>query len=140
VTPKPSNSGLRSSPRVACYGTAFLSDSPVDAAALKRGIAPEIPQFSSPRLNASFLMNCARLLTGTDATPEDNPSPHLKRIAGTDFRLSKSTTFHESSAELCDLLATLTEQRAADMAVKWHAQPPPKCRKPMAAPSGGWRS
>ena len=66
-------------------------------------------------------MNCARLLTGTDATPEDNPSPHLKRIAGTDFRLSKSTTFHESSAELCDLLATLTEQRAADMAVKWHA-------------------
>ena len=70
-------------------------------------------------------MNCARLLTG-DATPEDNPSPNLKRIAGTDFRLPKSTIFYECSAELCDLLATLTEQRAAEMAMKWHAPPAAK--------------
>jgi hypothetical protein len=121
TTPKPSNSGLRSSPRIACYGTAFLSDFPVDTAALKRGIAPDVPQFSSPRLDASFLMNCARLLTGTDPT-EDNRSPNSKRVGGTDFPLKKATHFYECSAELCDLLATLTEQRAAEMATDWYGK------------------
>jgi hypothetical protein len=86
MAPKPSNSGLRSSPRIACYGTAFLANLPLEVTPLDRHVGPEIPQCSSPRLDASFLMNCARLLTG-DATPEDNPSPNLKRIAGTDFLL-----------------------------------------------------
>jgi hypothetical protein len=130
MAPKPSNSSLRSSPRIACYGTAFLANVPLELTTLDRHIGPVIPQFSSPRLDASFLMNCARLLTGTDATPEDNPSPNLKRIGGTDFRLPKSTTFYECSAELCDLLATLTEQRAAEIAIKWHA--PPAARVPEA--------
>jgi len=124
MAPKPSNAGLRSSPRIACYGTAFLA--PVGVVPLDQQVGPEIPQFSSPRLDASFLINCARLLTGTDATSEDNPSPKLKRIAGTDFRLPKSTTYYECSAELCDLLATLTEHRAAEIAIKWHAPPAAK--------------
>ena len=130
MAPKPSNSGLRSSPRIACYGTAFLGNVPLEPTTLDRHIGPDIPQFSSPRLDASFLMNCARLLTGADAMPEDNPSPNLKRIAGTDFRLPKSTTFYECSAELCDLLATLTEKRAAEIAIKWHA--PPAAKAPEA--------
>jgi len=116
---KPSNAGLRSAPRIACYGTAFLA--PVGGAPLDQQIGPEVPQFSSPRLDASFHINCARLLTGADAMLEDNPSQHVKRVAGTDFRLPKSTTFYECSAELCDLLPTLTEQRAAEMATKWYA-------------------
>jgi hypothetical protein len=120
MAPKPSNADLRSSPRIACYGTAFLATLPLELTTLDRHFGPEIPQFSSPRLDASFLMNCARLLSG-DATPEDSRSPNLKRIAGTDFRRPKSTTFYECSAELCDLLATITEQRAAEMAMKWHA-------------------
>ncbi len=89
MTSKPSN-GLRSSPRIACYGTAFLSDSPVDTAALKRGIAPDVPQFSSPRLDAFFLANCGSLLTGKTAAMDD-PRAYFKRIAGTDFRLPKSS-------------------------------------------------
>jgi hypothetical protein len=119
MAPKPSNSSLGSSPRIACYGTVFLANVPFELTALDRGIGPKIPQFSSPRLDASFLMNCARLLTGTDAT-EDNRSPNLKRVAGSDFRLKKATHFYECSAELCHLLATLTEQRAVEMATQWH--------------------
>jgi hypothetical protein len=116
MTSKPSNA-LRSSARIACYGTAFLA--PVGVAPLDQQVGPEVPQFSSPRLDASFLMNCARLLTGTDAT-EDNRSPNLKRVGGADFRLRKATHFYECSAQLCDLLATLTEQRAAEIADKWY--------------------
>jgi hypothetical protein len=119
MAPKPSNAGLRLSPRIACYGTAFLAS--VGVAPLDQQVGPEIPQFSSPRLDASFLMNCARLLTGTDST-EDNRSPNVKRVAGTDFRLKKATHFYECSVDLCDLLATLTEQRAAEMATDWYGK------------------
>ena len=117
MAPKPSN--VPSSPRIARYGTAFLSDSPVDTAALKRGMVPDGPQFSSPRLDASFLANCGSFLTGKTATLDD-PSAYFKRIAGTDFRLAKSTVFYECSTDLCDFLAALTEQHAADIANKWY--------------------
>jgi hypothetical protein len=118
-----SDSGPRSSPRIACYGTAFLVDVPVDTAALKQGIAPDVPQFSSPRLDGSFLANCGSFLTGKTATTDD-PRAYFKRIAGTDFRLLKSTVFYECSTELCGLLAALTEERAAEIAQKWHGAPP----------------
>jgi hypothetical protein len=69
-------------------------------------------------------MNCARLLTGMEAT-EDNRSPNLKRVGGTDFRLKKATHFYECSAELCEHLATLTEQRAKEIADRWYGLPRP---------------
>jgi hypothetical protein len=114
-----SNSGPRSSPRIACYGTAFLAAVPVDTAALKRGVPSDVPQFSSPRLDASFLANCGSFLTGKTATMDD-PSAYFKRIAGSDFRLPKSTAFYECSAELCDRFASTTEERAAEIAHKWY--------------------
>lgn len=80
---------LSSSPRIACYGTAFLADAPVDSAVVRRGIAPDVPQFSSPRLDVSFLANCGSFLTGKTATMDD-PRAYFKRIGGTDFRLPKS--------------------------------------------------
>jgi hypothetical protein len=124
---KPSDSGLRSSPRIACYGTAFLGGASVELTAFEQSIDPGVPQFSSPRLDASFIMNCARLLTGPQ-TPE-NHHTGLKRVTGTDFRRSKSTHFYECSAELCELLATLTEQRAAEMALQWYGMHRPAAVK-----------
>jgi hypothetical protein len=77
-------------------------------------------------------MNCARLLTGTDLT-EDNRSPDLKRVGGTDFRLKKATHLYECSMGLCNLLATLTEQRAAEIATDWYGKHrPPAAKVPEA--------
>jgi hypothetical protein len=91
-----------------------------------QGIVPDAPQFSCPRLDASFLVNCGRFLAGNVATME-TPSTYVKRVAGTDFLSPKSTVFYECSAELCDLLATLTEERAAEMAQNWYGlNAPPK--------------
>jgi hypothetical protein len=115
-----SNSGPPSSPRIACYGTAFLADAPVDTTALKRGIAPDVAQFSSPRLDASFLINCGRFLTGGLATMKIAPSAYVKRIAGTDVHSPKATIFYECSTELHGLLAALTAERAAEMAIEWY--------------------
>lgn len=115
------------SPRIACYGTAFLADAPVDAAALKRGLAPDVSQFSSPRLDASFLINCARFLTGT---VESAPSTYVKRVTGSDFRSPKGTVLYECSAELCRLLAALTDERAAELATNWYSlNGPPKTKR-----------
>jgi len=117
--PKLSNSSPRSTPRIACYGTAFLADVQVDVTTFKRGIALDSPQFSSPGLDASFLANCGSFLNGKTAIMDD-PRSYFKRIAGTDFRLPKSTVFYECSTELCGLLADLTEERASEIAMKWH--------------------
>jgi hypothetical protein len=43
------------------------------------------------------------------------------RTGGLNF-LSAATHFYECSAELCNLLATLTEQRAAEMAADWYGK------------------
>ena len=130
MTPtKLSNSSPQAAPGIACYGTAFLADSPVDAAALKRRISSEVPQLSSPRLDASFLANCGSFLTGKTATMDD-PRAYFKRIGGTDFRLPKSTVLYECSTKLCGLLADLTEERAAEVAQKWYGINAPAKSKP----------
>jgi hypothetical protein len=115
---KPSNSGSTPSFRIACYGTAFLIDHPVDAAALKDGIARELPQFSSPRLDASFLINCGRFLGKLTTT--ETPSRYVKRVAGSDFRSPKATAFYQCSTELCVLLAAVTAERAAEIDTEWY--------------------
>jgi hypothetical protein len=128
-----SNSSPRSSPRIACYGTAFLADAPFDTTALKRGIAPDVAQFSSPRLDASFLINCGRFLTGGLATMKIAPGGYVKRIAGTDIHSPKATIFYECSTELHGLLAALTAERAAEIAQEWYGArglPKTKPREP----------
>ena len=121
TAPKSSNSSARTSPRIACYGTAFLADAPVDANLLTHRIAPDAPQFSSPRLDASFLINCGRLLSGQLATTEGAPSTYIKRVAGSDFRSPKGTVIYECSTELHGLLAALTPERAGEMATEWYS-------------------
>jgi hypothetical protein len=135
---KSSNSSGPASPRITCYGTAFLADDPIDLAVLNRGIAPELPQFSSPRLDASFLINCGRFLAGrihagrflTGKATTKAPSSYVKRVAGTDFRLANATHFYQCSAEPCDLLAGLTAERAAEIALKWYDMIVPTKTKP----------
>jgi hypothetical protein len=79
MTPtKPPKSTPRASPRIACYGTAFLADAALDAKLLIPEVAADARQFSSPRLDASFLIDCARLLTGGLATMESAPSRYVK--------------------------------------------------------------
>ena len=129
TAPKSSNSSARTSPRIACYGTAFLADAPVDANLLTHRIAPDAPQFSSPRLDASFLINCGRLLSGQLATTEGAPSTYIKRVAGSDFRSPKGTVIYECSTELHGLLAALTPERAGKMATEWYS---------MGLPAIGW--
>jgi hypothetical protein len=136
---KSSDSRQRSSSRIACYGTAFLRDALTDAAVLKHGVALDMPQFSSPRMDASFLINCGRflagrLLTGKVATAED-PSTHVKRVACTDFRSPKAAVIYECSTELRELLAALTGERAAEMATDWSSLYGPQKAKP-AEPNG----
>jgi len=80
------------------------------------------------------LANCGSFLTGKTSTMDD-PRAYFKRVAGTDFRLPKSTVFYECSAELCDLLATLTEQRAAEIAHKWYGMNGPAKTK-LGEPNG----
>jgi hypothetical protein len=94
-----------------------------------------VPQFSSPRLDASFLINCgrlhaARLLAGGLATIETAPNAYVKRVAGSDFRSLKGTVIYECSAELQGLLATLTPERAAEMATEWYGMYGPHKSKP----------
>jgi hypothetical protein len=122
TVPKSFNSNPRESPRIACYGTAFLADAPVDAKLLMRGIGAEAPQFGSPRLDASFLINCARFLTGGSAAAMPTaPSAYVSRVAGTDFHSPKATVFYGCSSELRGLLASLTAERAAEMATEWYS-------------------
>jgi hypothetical protein len=119
ATPK-----LSESPRIACYGTEFLVAPPIDAKSLMGKIASDVPQFSSPRLDASFLINCGRLHAGRlhagEVVAVESPSTYVKRVAGTDFRSPKTTVLYECSTELCDLLAALTDERAAETATQWH--------------------
>jgi hypothetical protein len=115
----------RGLPSVGCAG--FLSDTPIDAVALARGIRPDATQFSSPRLDASFLINCGRLLTGTI---ESAPSTYVKRVTGTDFQARKATVFYECETELCDLLVALTVVRAAEIAREWYGTSVPAKTKP----------
>jgi hypothetical protein len=120
MTPKSPDASLPASPRIACYGTAFLADAPVDAKHLMRGIAAEVPQFGSPRLDASFLINCGRFLSGKLATMETAPSTYVKRVAGADFHSPTATVVYECSTELRGLLAALTAERATQMACEWY--------------------
>jgi len=121
MTPtKPPKSTPRASPRIACYGTAFLADAALDAKLLIPEVAADARQFSSPRLDASFLIDCARLLTGGLATMESAPSRYVKRVAGTDFRSPKTTVLYECSIELRGLLGALTDERAAELATEWY--------------------
>jgi hypothetical protein len=124
------NSSPRASPRIACYGTAFLADSAVDAKLLLHGIASDVPQFSSPRLDASFLINCGRLLAGKLATTESVPNTYVKRLAGSDFRSLKGTVIYECSTELRELLAALTPTRATELATEWYSMYGPRKTKP----------
>lgn len=125
---KSPDASLPSSPRIACYGTAFLADAPIDATALNREICPELPQFGTPRLDASFLAHCGSLLSGRTATIDD-PRAYFKRAAGTEFRSPKATVFYECSTELCGLLAALTQVRAVEIAQEWYgANGPPKTK------------
>lgn len=114
------NSSPLASPRITCFGTAFLIAAPIDAKLLIRAFPAEAPQFGSPRLDASFLINCGRLLTGKPATIE-TPTTYVRRIAGRDFRSPKGTVIYEASPELCGLLAALTPERAAQVANNWHS-------------------
>jgi len=122
------NSRPRASPRIACYGTVFLADALDDANLLIRGIAADAPQFSSPRLDASFLINCGRLLSGPETM--ETPSTYVKRLAGTEFRSAKATVLYECSAELCGLLVALTAERAAEVAPNWYGLSAPPRSKP----------
>jgi hypothetical protein len=85
-----------------------------------RRIAVELPQFGSPRLDGSFLINCGRFLTGKTATMESAPSTYVKRVAGTDFHSPKAAVLYECSTELRELLAALTAECAAEMAAEWY--------------------
>jgi hypothetical protein len=118
--PTSANFSPRASPRIACYGTAFIADAPIDPAALLRGIAYGMPQFSSPRLDASFLVNCGRFLTGKVASMEETPSTYVKRIASTNFHSSRTTLIYECSSELHELLAALSADRATEIAIEWY--------------------
>lgn len=99
------------------------------------GVATDVPQFSSPRLDASFLINCGRLLTGGLTTTGSAPSRYVKRIAGTDFRSPKTTVLYACSIELRGLLGALTDERAAEMATEWYG--PSRLPKSKPAQSSG---
>lgn len=116
----------KSSPRITCYGTAFLAHEALDAKLLMQGIAAAVPQFSSPRLDASFLINCGRLFAGGWATMDSAPSAYVKRVAGADFRSPKGAVIYQCSAELQVLLAALTPLRAAQMASEWYDKHAPQ--------------
>jgi hypothetical protein len=118
MTPKSPDASLPTSPRIACYGTAFLADAPVDAKLLMRGIAAEVPQFGSPRLDASFLINCGSV---SQRQAGDNGNrTYVKRVAGADFHSPEATVVYECSTELRGLLAALTAERATQMACEWY--------------------
>ena len=85
-----------------------------------QGIAAEVPQFSSPRLDASFLINCGRFLAGGWATMDNAPRAYVTRIGGADFRSPKGTVIYQCSAELQALLAALSRLRAAHVASEWY--------------------
>jgi hypothetical protein len=86
-----------------------------------REVSAEVPQFSSPRLDASFLINCGRLLTGKLETTEGAPGTYIKRVAGSDFRSAKAMVLYECSTELLGMLAALTAERVAEMGAEWYS-------------------
>jgi hypothetical protein len=144
MTPtKSSNSSPWASPRIACYGTAFLVDDSVDLTRVKNGIASEVLHFGSPRLDASFLINCGRFLASKAATMDSIPSTYVRRVAGSDFRSPKAVVLYECSSELRELLAAVTPRRAAELATEWYGMygaPKSKEAKPKAARRYDWQS
>jgi hypothetical protein len=115
-----------------CCGTAYVID-PASELPLDQTLRPDLPQFTSRHLDASFLFEVHAVLLGRKipdieghrsrvaAGGELTAPKAMERVASA-VRLSgnHSIVLYACSAELCTLLAALDEQRIADMSRQWH--------------------
>jgi hypothetical protein len=77
-----------------------------------------LPQLASPGLDSGFLIGCQQALTGKKV-PKDLDSLAVRRIAGTRGRGSRAIHLFACSVDLRDLLSSLSERRARELALRW---------------------
>ena len=113
-------------------GTAYVID-PTTELPLDQTLRPDLPQFTSRRLDASFLFEVHAVLLGrkipgleghrSRATAGgDLTAPKAMERVASAVRLSgnHSIVLYACSAELCTLLAALDEPRIADISRQWN--------------------
>ena len=113
--PKSPASIAPSSDDVVCYGTAFIVESGADWAHVEQPLPANRPQFGSAGFDSSFLSNCIRLLISIKSQPTEKWGDIVKQVAGMDHRSAIAVHVHACSASIRDLLATMTEDQAADL-------------------------
>jgi hypothetical protein len=108
----------RTTEPLACYGVVFVARSADLAADLLDAPSMSLPQLASPGLDSSFLIGCQQVLTGKKV-PKDLDRLAVRRVAGTRRRGSTSIHLFACSSDLRNLLASLSERRARELAIRW---------------------
>jgi len=108
----------RTTDHLACYGIVFVARSADLAADLLHVPSMSLPQLASPGLDSAFLISCQQALTGKKV-PKDLDSLAVRRVAGTRGRGSTAVHLFACSADLRDLLSSLSERRARELALRW---------------------
>jgi hypothetical protein len=111
--------------RIVSYGTAWVGEVGVSAETMPES-APEAtaPQFSSPRLDSSFLSNFYFKLTGmTRKQLLESDSPYgLRRVGGSSHTSPRIFHVYSCSETLCQLLGALNAESVEQIARDWNAR------------------
>jgi hypothetical protein len=128
-TQRPVSAGGQSVEWIDGSATIYVNDASAELP-LEQGLRPDLPQFTSPGLSPSFLSDLHLILQG-QTVMEASAKYRDVRVAGENAvrRVAHAVPIpHEYSVqlyvcsdEMCRLLAALDEQRAADIAHRWHA-------------------
>ena len=120
--------------QVICWGTVFVGDPDTDALDVDRTPPPDAAKFTCTGLDSSFLANYCKILLGP---PKLDPSRvgevdigvRLRRQGSLNFHRRVSVPLYVCSQEFCSALASLTDERVAEIADNWDLLRNPKGTK-----------
>jgi len=104
-------------------------NNPATELPIEQGVRPDLPQFTSPHLEPSFLINLHAILLGRTALEiaEDFQNGRfgaertIRRVAhAIPIPHEHSVQLYVCSDELCKLLVATEEQRVTEIAHQWH--------------------
>jgi hypothetical protein len=122
--------------------TAYVND-PRDELPLEQGVRSDLPQFTSGGLSPSFLGELHLILQGRTALQAAQEYQEgrvarenaIRRVAhAIPIPHEYSVQLYVCSEELCGLLAALDEERAAEIARRWHVLLRPSLYEDGSAP------
>jgi len=120
--------------QVICRGTVFVGDPDTDALDVDRTPPPDAAKFTCTGLDSSFLANCFKILIGPpkldpSRAGEVNIGVRLRRRGPLNFHRRVSVPLYVCSQEFCSALASLTDERAIEIADNWDLLRNPKGTK-----------